>query len=131
MWRQNHDFARLKLRTAHRQQKAYYDLKVHGDPYEVGDLVWLWQETPPPGQSRKFYRPWRGPFEVIEVLSPANCILRDPDDPNAAEFTAHFNKLKVYNADDPSTDTQDYLNVTRSCSDSYLQPIPDFSDDPS
>ncbi len=85
----------------------------------------------PARQSRKFYRPWRGPFEVIEVLSPPYCVLRDPDDPNAAEFTAHFNKLKVYSADDPSTDTQDYLNVTRSFSESYLQPIPDPSDDPS
>ncbi len=67
----------------------------------------------------------------IEVLSPAYCILRDPDDPNAAEFTAHFNKLKMYNADDPSNDTQYSFNVTRPFSDGYLQPIPDPSDDPS
>ena len=32
---------REKLGVSHAQRKKYYDKKIHGKPFKVGDLVWL------------------------------------------------------------------------------------------
>ena len=46
----------------------FYDLKVHGKPYEVGDYVWL-QSQAPKRTSRKLHHPWTGPYKVINKVS--------------------------------------------------------------
>eukprot|EP00731_Ephydatia_muelleri_P002224 Em0001g2224a len=42
--------ARRKGITEHNRQKALYDVKVHGAPYQVGDWVWLHSPAVPRGQ---------------------------------------------------------------------------------
>ena len=39
------------------QQEEYYNRKIHGAPYDKGDLVWLFSPVVPRGQARKFHRP--------------------------------------------------------------------------
>ena len=39
---------REKLSAAHYHQKVHYDKKVHGRPFAVGDLVWLFSPMVPP-----------------------------------------------------------------------------------
>ena len=52
----------------HQHQKEFYDLKLHGEPYKVGDYVGL--HLPPPKRvSYKLYHPWTGPYKVIKKLS--------------------------------------------------------------
>ena len=53
---------RERCGTEHRRQKAIYDEKVHGAPFNPGDLVWLHSPAVPRGLSRKLHRPWKGPF---------------------------------------------------------------------
>ena len=53
---------RERLNTAHCRQKVHYDKKVHGRPFTVGDLVWLFSPAVPRGQSKKFHHPWSGPY---------------------------------------------------------------------
>ena len=45
-----------------KRQKALYDVKVHGAPYQVGDLVWLHIPAVPQGQCRKLHH---RPFKVM------------------------------------------------------------------
>ena len=56
---------REKLSAAHYHQKVHYDKKVHGRPFAVGDLVWLFSPMVPPGKSKKLHHPWSGPYRVI------------------------------------------------------------------
>ena len=36
-----YDKVRDKMNAEFQRQKQFYDKKVHGDPYKVGDLIWL------------------------------------------------------------------------------------------
>ena len=64
-------YRQVRERMGHKleRQKNLYDKKVHGDPYEPGDLVWLHSPAVPRGQSKKLHRPWVGPFRVVSKLS--------------------------------------------------------------
>ena len=50
-------------------QKELSDKKVHGDPFQPGDLVWLHSPVRPKGCPRKFHRPWTGPYRIVKKLS--------------------------------------------------------------
>ena len=52
----------LTMGLKQEHQKELYDQKRHGDPYNVGDLVWLHSPVVPRGSSRKLYHPWTGPY---------------------------------------------------------------------
>jgi len=47
-------------------QKELYDWKQHGNPYQVGDLVWLYSSVVPRGSSQKLHLPWTGPYKVVK-----------------------------------------------------------------
>ena len=54
---------RDKCITEHRRQKAIYNEKINGKPFETGDLVWLHSLAVPRGRSRKLHHPWKAPRE--------------------------------------------------------------------
>ena len=56
---------REKLQKSHEHRKEYYDRKVHGNPYESGDLVWLHNAVIPRGSSKKRHHPRTGPYKVV------------------------------------------------------------------
>ena len=75
------------------KQKVRYDARSEGKPFAVGDLVWLHSPAVPRGKSRKFHRPWTGPFRV--VAKPSDTIYRLQH----VQFrrrrpVVHFNRLK-------------------------------------
>ena len=44
--------------------------RVHGDTYERERWVWLFiYPVVPKGQTKKFYKPWTGPYKVLNSLS--------------------------------------------------------------
>ena len=55
---------REHCKSEHKRQKAIYDEKIHGKPFDLGDNVWLHSPAIPRGQSKKLYRPWKGPFKI-------------------------------------------------------------------
>ena len=71
--RESLDFAYecVRERMGHQleKQKTQYDTTVHGHPFQVGDLVWLHNPAVPRGRSKKFHRPWNGPYQVVARLS--------------------------------------------------------------
>ena len=77
----------------HAEQKVRYDLRSHGKPFSVGDLVWLHTPAVPQGKSRKLHRPWTGPYRV--VAKPSDSVYRLQH----VQFrrrrpVVHFNRLK-------------------------------------
>ena len=57
--------------TQARRQKELYNKKVHGRPFECGDVVWLHSPVTPCGQSRELSCPWMGPYCIIRWISDA------------------------------------------------------------
>ena len=49
--------ARQNLKTAAGRQKEMYDHKTHGEPYKVGDKVWLHSTVIPRGRAKKLHYP--------------------------------------------------------------------------
>ena len=64
-----YDQVRNKMNATFQRQKQFYDQKVHGRPFTVGDLVWLYSPVVPTGQAKKLYHSWTGPYEVVKKLS--------------------------------------------------------------
>ena len=54
-----------------KRQKEIYDTKAHGHPYRKGDMVWLHNVAVARGKSRKFHKPWAGPYRVVKQISVA------------------------------------------------------------
>ena len=57
------------VESQQRNQKKYYDRGQRGKPYTVGDIVLLHEPAVQRGNSRKFHRPWKGPFKIVKVIS--------------------------------------------------------------
>ena len=56
--------AREKLKAAALHQKTHYDQHIHGEPFKVGELIYLRNPVVPKGKSRKLHCPWTGPFRL-------------------------------------------------------------------
>ena len=52
-----HDAYAIVSSVERRRQKSFYDEKVHGKSYNVGDMVWLHSTVVPRGKSRKLHHP--------------------------------------------------------------------------
>lgn len=84
-----------------RCQKELYDKKVHGQPYKKGDMVWLHNATVGRGKSRKFHKPWFGPYLVIKRISDAIYRIKLVNNPRK-RVVVHFNRLKPFKGDVPA-----------------------------
>ncbi|BHF79421.1 hypothetical protein SprV_0702254100 [Sparganum proliferum] len=100
--RSTYTLARNHLGAAAERQKTYFDRQVHGNPYQLGDLVWRFRPVPPLGTAAKFFHPWEGPFVVVDVIHPTTYVLRDASRPDGPNFTTHFDKLKPYRGQLPT-----------------------------
>ena len=96
-------FANVREKTGQSQlrQKAYYDKKVHGERFNTGDLVWLWNPAVPRKKGyncRKLHRAWQGPFEIIKQLSDATYRIQHTAKRRQRQVV-HFDRLKPCNPD--------------------------------
>ena len=85
---------RMNLNASHRTRSELYNRKVHGKPYATGDLVWLHNPAIHPGESRKLYHPWTGPFQVQEKISEVDYRIKEVYGKKPAQVV-HFNRLKL------------------------------------
>ena len=93
-----HGHAQMTKEKEQRRQKDYNHRKVHGEPFEPGDLVWLLE--PQKSKSRKFYLPWHGPYEVLSRTSEVNYRICKKSAPEKWQ-KVHFNQLKPFVGDTP------------------------------
>ena len=75
------------------RQKEYYDKGVRGKTYAVNDFVFLHNQAVGRGYSKKFHKPWQGPFKVVEVLGPNVYRIAECANPRRQKVV-HFNRLK-------------------------------------
>ena len=103
-------FQLLREHTAkeHQRQKEFYDLKLHGEPYKVGDYVWL-HLPPPKGVSRKLYHPWTGPYKVIKKLSEVTYRIQHLQGRHQRKVV-HFDRLKPCSRATAQTCSQSSFN---------------------
>ena len=83
-------------RMSHRNNKKLYDRKAKLRNFQIGELVYLFNPAMKPGRSRKFYRPWTGPFKITRKISELNYEIVDLKD---KKQVVHINRLKT--ADNP------------------------------
>ena len=72
-------------------QSQQYNRRIHGKPFDKGELVWLFNPTIKKGQSRKFHRPWGGPYRICEKLSDVTYRVQHTG--NNKCKVVHFNRL--------------------------------------
>ena len=92
-FRNAHSSARELLGTNQRRKKDKYRKKVHGDPCEIGDKLWVWAKEKI--KSKKFFLPWEGPYVILSKVSEVNYKVAKVTTPNKVRFL-HFNMLKPY-----------------------------------
>ena len=85
----SYQLVRDRCVTEHKRQKAIYDEKFHGAPFNQGDLVWLHSPAVPRGLSRKLHCPWKGPFKVVERIGNSTYKIK-----GIRGTKMHFDRLK-------------------------------------
>ena len=74
------------------RQKEIYDRKIHGEPFQEGDLIWLHSKVIPRGGAWKLHHPWTGPFVVKKKLSDATYRIKMAK--GRKRLVVHFDRLK-------------------------------------
>lgn len=87
------EIARESSLVAQKRQKRYYDLKVCGQPYKVGEKVWVYNPAKTKGITPKLQCRWQGPCVIIRKLSDANYVVRKPRGRKKTEVV-HFDRMK-------------------------------------
>ena len=88
------------------RQKEFYNRKVHGNPFDKDNLVWLHSTVIPRGKSHKFHRPWTGPYRVVKRLSDVTYRIQSLGG-RRKRLVVHFDRLKPC---DPNTRFADSNN---------------------
>ena len=80
------------------RQAENYNKKIHGNAYENGKLVWLFNPVIPKGRSKKFHKPWTGPYRVLTKLSDSTYRIKHTNRPFKIKVV-HFDRLKPCHSD--------------------------------
>ena len=84
-------------RKSRRNNKKLYDRKAKLRSYQTGDFVYLFNPAVKPGLSRKFHKPWSGPYSIVAKISDLNYEIENQ---NFKNQVVHVNRLKqAYNFD--------------------------------
>jgi len=87
--------ARAKQKS-HQNNKRLYDRRATVRNFEENDLVYLYNPATKPGLTRKFHKPWAGPFKVIKKISDLNYKIVDQKN---KQQVVHVNRMKrAYNS---------------------------------
>ena len=86
-----HQLAHEHLRSHLCYQKRTYDLKLHQNHYDVGDLVYGINQVTKKGECRKLKAIWVGPLIITEVITPVLFRVRA----RKKEQVLHHDKLKL------------------------------------
>ena len=65
-----HEIARQTLQGSQMRQKRDYDIHANAATYAIGDVVLLMNSASKIGQCRKLAALWKGPFVIVQVLTP-------------------------------------------------------------
>ena len=95
--------ARENISLEQLRQKSQYDKKQAGSVFQIGDLVWLYNPVKKTNRgSRKLYRPWQGPFKIIEIVNEVTYRVQQVSRPHR-KSVVHFDRLKPFHSRDGPT----------------------------
>ena len=103
-----------KIKQSHEKDMFDRKVMVMHTLYHINDLVFLYNAVVTKGQSRKFCRPWLGPFKVIKIMSRNVCRIVDCSNPLKWKVV-HFNRLKPLPVDPESIDNEDLQSHAATC----------------
>ena len=78
-------------KKAHQNNKRLYDRRAKLREFKVGDLIYLYSPAMKPGRSKKFNKPWAGPYKITRVVTHLNYEIMDQKN---RKQTVHVNRLK-------------------------------------
>ena len=84
-------FARGNINEFQTRQTRDYDVKLFEHQYSLGDLVYEIDSSTKLGQSRKLKKMWKGPYLVVNVISPALYQIKGTKEPRIV----HNDRLKL------------------------------------
>eukprot|EP00117_Sycon_ciliatum_P025918 scpid18163/ scgid5290/ Retrovirus-related Pol polyprotein from transposon 412; Protease; Reverse transcriptase; Endonuclease len=87
-----HQHARAAGAAAQKRQKTFYDQSATTPRYAVGDTVYLHDPVIKPGLTKKFHRPWKGPFSIVQQID--DVVYRIYDTSSGKLQTVHVDRLK-------------------------------------
>ena len=88
------DLVRRHLKTAVDRNKAYYDMKVKPNAFEIGDFVLYYYPRRYAGRSPKWQKFFVGPYLVLKILGPNSYLIQRSS--RAEPIVTHVDKLKAY-----------------------------------
>lgn len=94
-----HDIARKHMQIAAKRNKDLYDVKVALNKYNMGDVVWLLNETRHKGVCPKLEMVYEGPYIIKHKVSEMNFVVQF--DKKGKQKLVHHNKLKPYKGENP------------------------------
>lgn len=107
--------------------KKRYDKGAVEDPFEPGELVWIFfPEINISGSSRKLYHNYSGPYLLSEKISPTNFKVRQAHDMKPLRNPIHVNRMKRFHhraIRPPTPDTLHQINNSETNED-----LPELSD---
>ena len=126
--RKIHVEARHNADLAHASQEQFYNRRVHGEPYVVGQQVYLHDPVIRACEHRKFYRFWSGPHTIVRVHGPTSYTLLL----NGVERTVHFNRLKPVTSSCPvslPSSVHDLPDPVSLSANNFVPVVPHDADD--
>ena len=108
-----HEVARERLDGNQKRMKRDYDLKVRKYQFKQGDIVYMLDQAAIKGKCKKLLPPWKGPCQVIAVLSPYHYRVQY----KKRILTVNHDRLKICESNDISitarTDKQELYCLCR------------------
>ena len=96
------------MEKAQQRQQKSYDQHYRAEssiPLSVGQKVWLYNPAVPLGASRKFHRPWSGPYTILHRVGEVNYYIQ-PVSGLKRSLAVHRNRLKTCLTTLPPCDTE-------------------------
>jgi hypothetical protein len=87
-------------KQSHESNKQRYDLRAKPRRFEIKEMVFLYNPAVKKGLTRKFNRPWHGPYQITKRISELNYEITDR---NGKKQVVHVNRLKRAHNVDPWT----------------------------
>jgi len=95
---------------AQRRQKAFYDRRTVDRKFAPGDAVLLHNPVVKPGTTKKFRRPWVGPYRIVDAIDD---VVYRIEDHRGKRSVVHIDRLKKSHQQLPDTALQDTPPVSR------------------
>ena len=92
-----YDVIRVNLDAAQKKRKDVKDKHCSETNFRIGDRVWLFNPAVRVGQAKKFSSRWRGPYTVIDRVSPVNYRIQLIG--TTSTQIVHHNRLKLCHGD--------------------------------